>query len=517
MSPIRLVRVIAWCAAALLAVSSTGCAWRQPTPRPTLEDLFQEAVNKSNQNPENTLGDPEMREGAELGPNGELTEKHGKFGPGEFRVTGDGQVTHVEDLEELPAPGSRRVKKNVGQPNMTIINEVFQGNDIREAIQIMAEHAKASVVVDDKVRGVVETTIDNLPFEQALDKILLPLGYVFARHEDHYVVGLTDPESSLFASLSELHEYRPRHHTAEELFEVLPNRLQKYTKVTERTKFIAIDAPHRLAMVIMDRLESIDTPTPQVTLEAMVCVISPDCGLQFGLDWNHAFQVNGRDAFSVGVQNLELSGKFTPFGARHAFDDFAVTQAFVKLLAQNGYLSIRAAPRVTAKDGEKANISISRETFFSPTAVQQGATANGSVIFPQNIQKIDAGITLVLTPTIRGDEVTVNIEKAEVSEDIRTTSADLASNPYPVINRRSVSTTVHVRDGKTIVIGGLVQRQVVERITKIPYLSRIPGMGAMFEQVQRQEKDAEVVIFISPKVTTPTIARDGVVGTSVLR
>jgi type IV pilus assembly protein PilQ len=503
---------------AFAMTSLAGCAWRQPTPRPTLEDLFQEAVNQSNQNPENILGEPDIIDGIEIGPDGEpiSLDSEGKARHAQgLRVTESGGVRHVSDVEELPRPGARA--RLAYPPNETIINELFQDTDIREAIDVLAAQAKVSIIVDDKARGIVNATIDNLPFEKALDKIVLPLGLVYARHEEHYVVGIPDPMSALFPRISELHQYRPKHHRASDLRDVLPSRLQKYTTVTEKSNFIAIDAPKTLAQSIIDQLHEIDTPTPQVTLEAMVCVISPDCGLQFGLDWNHAFQVNGSDAFSVGVQNLELAGKVSPFGVRNAFDDFAVTQAFVKLLAQNGYLSIRAAPRVTAKDGEKAVITIGRETFFSPNPVQTGANSSGNVIFSQNIQKIDSGITLDLTPTIRGDEVTVNIEKAEVSEDIRTTSADLAANPYPVINRRSVSTTVHVRDGKTIVIGGLVQRQVVERITKIPYLSKIPVMGAMFEQVQRQEKDAEVVIFISPKVTTPMIARDGVVGTSIQR
>ena len=98
----------------------------------------------------------------------------------------------------------------------------------------------------------------------------------------------------------------------------------------------------------------------------------------------------------------------------------------------------------------------------------------------------------------------MKIEKAEVSEDIRTTdvSASVQNNPYPLINRRTVSTTVSVRDSETIVIGGLVQRQTVDRISKIPVLGDIPYAGRMFQTVEQLEQDAEVVIFISPRLVT---------------
>ncbi|EGF24896.1 protein containing Type II and III secretion system domain [Rhodopirellula baltica WH47] len=100
--------------------------------------------------------------------------------------------------------------------------------------------------------------------------------------------------------------------------------------------------------------------------------------------------------------------------------------------------------------------------------------------------------------------MTIDIEKAEVSEDVRNATPALSINQYPIINRRSVSTTVSVKDGKTIVIGGLVQRETVDRVNRIPGLSRLPGVGYLFQTTQRQTRDAEVVIFISPRIVRST-------------
>jgi type II secretory pathway component GspD/PulD (secretin) len=165
-------------------------------------------------------------------------------------------------------------------------------------------------------------------------------------------------------------------------------------------------------------------------------------------------------------------------------------------LAQEGYITIRAQPRVTAKDGEKAHISINRETFFS---LQPN---NSSVFFQQSIQKVEAGISLEITPRVHDDMVSVKIGKAEVSEYLRTQTgnADVSGMVNPIIDRRSVSTEVMVRDGHTIVIGGLVQRQTVDRIAQVPFFSSIPIAGKLFESIEKQEQDAEVAIFICPRI-----------------
>ena len=211
--------------------------------------------------------------------------------------------------------------------------------------------------------------------------------------------------------------------------------------------------------------------------------------------------LNGSDVLNVGIQGLAFSGVGSVAGASNAFADFAVTSAFVQLLAQEGYLAIRAAPRVTARDGDQAQIKITRESFFST----QPQSADN--FFRQDIQQVEAGIELDITPVVRGDNITMRIDKAEVSEDIRTSSinTDITENPFPSINRRTVSTTVHVKDGETIVIGGLVQRQTVDRVAQIPVLGSLPGVGRMFQTIESTQQDAEVVIFISPKLVKPCL------------
>lgn len=425
-----------------------------------------------------------------------------------FRVR-QAQAIEMLSPEEIAAPHPEATRASgpaatpIASAGNGLINEEFFETDIREALLLIGEAADVDIIMDETIRGVVNTTLSDVTFVTALEKLLMPLGYVYAMRGNQCIIAPLDPKSPLFPHIAEQYEYRPLHLEAKALLDSIPQSMQPFVRIIGGANTLVIDAPPQYGEMLLERLTKIDQPVPQVVLEAVICVVSPESGKQFGIDWGHAVELDGKDALSLGMNGLAMSGRITPTGLENIFDDFATTSAFIRLLAENGHLSIRASPRVMAKDGEQANISIARESFFTVQPVNNASGQNGAFFFQQDIQKVESGISLDITPRIRGDLVTINIDKAEVSEDVRNINTELATNPFPVINRRSVSTTVHVKDGKTIVIGGLVQRETVDRTNRVPGFSKIPGMGYLFKNTQQQTREAEVVIFISPRIVRP--------------
>jgi type II secretory pathway component GspD/PulD (secretin) len=405
-------------------------------------------------------------------------------------------VRLVSAYEPLAAPqDSVEIVRLPPVRNGPLVSETFVENDVREALQILAAQARVSIIIDEQVGGVTSTVIENEPFEAALETMLLPLGCVYRRVGNQYLVGLPDPESALFPSLAERYDYYARHLSPSELLSLVPDHQKRFIRTSDKRNLMIVEAPRQIAERIVEDLRRSDRCVDQVVLEAMVCVMSPESGLRFGLDLEQGFRVDSEDAaVNLALSGLSVAGQY---GAAElaTVRNFTFTSAFLKALAREGYVSIRAAPRVMAKDGEMAKISIARETYFS---IQPG---NAQLLFRQDIEKVQAGISLDITPVIRGDHITVHIERAEVSEGLDNSAlAEGQSNTFPVINRRQVSTTVHVLDGETITIGGLVQRQQVERINKLPILGNIPYLGILFQQIDRREEENEVVIFISPRI-----------------
>lgn len=463
------------CITAGVFVLFAGCRIHSQIDRKPIEKLVQEALDQGAQRPSPVIETSTPMTHLQVPESATLEQQTA------ILLTSSSLV-----FPQTETPGADAMK----------INEVFDQTDIREAIQVLAGYGQHNVVIDDTVGGVTSAQIKDDTFEVALDKIVMPLGLIWARHEGKYLIAPPDPDSPLFSYISERHQFSPKFHDITPMVALLPPRFKQYIQASSERNIAIVDAPRVISQEILARLQEIDQPIPQVELEAIVCVVSPDSGFRFGVDWGHLVSVNGNNTFNVGMSGLTFKGEASGNGVQDAFSNFAVTSTLVRLLAQEGYLTIRAAPRVTARDGEKAKISIQRETFFSV----QPTTSN--VFFSQNIQKVDSGISLEIIPRIHGDMVNITIEKAEVSEDLRTSDVrpELTNNPYPIINRRQVSTEVNVRDGNTIVIGGLVQRQTIDRVNKIPGLSRIPIAGNLFKTVEKSEQDAEVAIFISPRI-----------------
>jgi type IV pilus assembly protein PilQ len=507
---------------AIVAPTIAGCKNHGEIKKRTVQDLYHEALRSAASRP-GIIQPAVSSSGAMLVPlpygsppgiNGPTTNGSGihNFGkcdglaqvPVPDSVERNAQpaslsVVNAVHLSGLPLPNSMNNVVTAAfyqQASEVLINELFDQTDIREAIQILAGYAKAAVIVDETIGGVTSAQIVDDTFENALQKILMPLGLVYAKSEDRYIIAPPDPDSPLFSYISSRVQFSPSHHEVASLASLLPVRFKKYVQTSPERNILIIDAPTAILEEIQSRLRELDQPIPQVELEAIVCVVSPDSSFRFGVDWGHVVGSGDDQSFKVGVSSLALNSSVSGQGVQDAFSNVAISSAFVRLLADEGYVTIRAAPRVTAKDGEKANISINRETFFS---VQP---SNANVFFRQDLQKVEAGISLEITPRIHHDMVSVAIGKAEVSEDIRssTNSNDNSANSFPIINRRQVSTEVMVRDGHTIVIGGLVQRQTVDRVTKVPYLSRVPLLGKLFQTIEKQEQDAEVAIFITPRI-----------------
>ncbi len=395
-----------------------------------------------------------------------------------FELLEGGRATVIPS--QLPRPSE-------GLP----VSDTFIESDLRQAIQSIATQAKVDVVLGDDVHGVADAVFQNEPFERALRRLLTPAGCVFRKSDGTYLIGTTDPESEMFPLLSGIYEYRTMHTAPENLVKLLPARQQRFVRISDTSNLIVIEAPEQTATRILQSLKYVDRAPPQVDLTVMVCVYSPETNFRFGFDMEHGVNLTG-EAASVALSGLSLSGAVGPSGVS-ALNNFTNTSLVLKALQQEGYLSIKASPSVMARDGEKATIQIGRESYFS---VQQAGVTQ---IFRNDIERVESGIMLDLTPTIRGNRVAIRIDRAEVSEDIRT-GETTGNGQFPVINRRRVSTSVHVNDGETVVIGGLKQNQVVDSVSKFPLLGDIPLAGHLFRRIEKQNTTSEIAIFISPRI-----------------
>jgi type IV pilus assembly protein PilQ len=238
----------------------------------------------------------------------------------------------------------------------------------------------------------------------------------------------------------------------------------------DRQNVVVVSGNGEVLSTVHALLTSIDAPGRQVMIEVRVADVQP---------------VN--DTTDVGVQ---FGGTGFGAGALAQFP-YTVTRSSVLLnaqidtLIQHGRASILAEPRIATLNNREASLLIGEQYPV--------VTVNQQTGFP-TVQTIDVGVRLRLTPTI-GDDGTITAElHPEYSQIIG------FNDSFPIIANRKIDANLRVRDGETIVLGGLFQDVDSETITKFPILGDLPVLGAFFRNRQTTHSKDEVVFFITPHV-----------------
>jgi type II secretory pathway component GspD/PulD (secretin) len=223
-------------------------------------------------------------------------------------------------------------------------------------------------------------------------------------------------------------------------------------------------------------IATLDVASPQVMFEVKVADVTPvddssNVGFEFG-----GVDITGLPA--IGSAAYAFTGGTIPVIVR------------LNALVSNGHASILATPKLVTVNNKEADLSIG-ETY--------PIVYSTSVFGGQNVQYVDIGVHLRLTPTIGSDgSVTAELHP-DYSELIGYTSTG-----YPIVATRKIDSTLRVKDNETIVLGGLMRDTTSETISKLPWLSEIPILGKFFQNKQTSRERDEIVFLITPHVIYPT-------------
>ncbi|HTA38337.1 MAG TPA: secretin N-terminal domain-containing protein [Candidatus Acidoferrales bacterium] len=224
-------------------------------------------------------------------------------------------------------------------------------------------------------------------------------------------------------------------------------------------------------------IATLDIASPQVMFEVKVADVTP---------------INDSSNFGFEFGGLDINGMPTIGSAAYSFTGGTIP-VIVRLnaLVSTGRASSLATPKLVTINNKEADLTIG-ETY--------PIVYSTSVFGGQNVQYVDIGVHLRLTPTIGTDgSVTAELHP-EYSELIGYTSTG-----YPIVANRKIDSTLRVADNQTIVLGGLMRDTSSETISKIPWLSAIPILGKFFQNKQMSHERDEIVFLITPHVIYPGV------------
>ena len=373
------------------------------------------------------------------------------------------------------------------QKEPTVTNVFFE-TDIREALRDVSAQVGINIIADNTVAGYVSLEVKDVPLEKCLQMMLAGGGYTFRKMDGYYLVGAPDPDNPSFDLLTTTEFIKLNYIKATDVPQLLSGFFSPYIQVNEATNTLTITSSPKIIARIKEDLAKIDRPPRQIMIEALVTDLSQEARKELGIDWSWTFNTDtGPFTESGGINYTDLIGSLSYATTAGFTREVLIT---LRRLIEEGKAKIRANPRVATLDGEEARIFIGKEEYYT--------IVTGPVTYPYTrLEMISVGITLKITPYIADTgEITVQIEP-EVSDVVGKGAEEL-----PVVSKRTVSTIVRVRDSETIVIGGLLSQREIERITRVPILSKIPGLGALFRSQTKSLEEKEVAIFITPHILT---------------
>ena len=433
------------------------------------------------------------------------------------------------------------------------LNE-FEGDDVAQVLRLLARQCKISLVVSDKIseaQPAMKVTMrleDKSPMD-AIKIIVRAKGLILDQDDSVYYVKTKEEKD---AEPTEAGYYTFSYGTAEKALPLLAAQLvsKVVPQFDPRTNTVFYREVESNLKNIKHFLETIDQPTKQVMIEARLVEVTANPQQSYGLNWAgvvgnsslpQTFRYGGSspESNTINLQTNPTTGAVTPVsvpstlptaavssngtlsptdfllnastgmgGLLRAFGgQFAILSApqmtlTMRFLNEDADAEFLANPRVVTADNQQATIKITRN---QPVPQLNFNEQTAQAVFG-GFQDKNYGNTLTVTPSINKDDfVTLNVKPEisnKVADSVFTFSGATVSSP--IIDTRKLESTVLIKSGDTLAIGGLLQDEITKTHNKVPVLGDLPIIGYAFQEHVNSRTKRNLLVFV-----TPTIIKQG--------
>jgi type IV pilus assembly protein PilQ len=420
----------------------------------------------------------------------------------------------------------------------------FQDLETRAVLQLIADFSGLNIVVSDTVQGSVTLRLQNVPWDQALDIVMTTKGLDMRRNGNVIIVAPAEEiaarEQAELEAQQALQILEPlrsefiqvNYAKAAELATLIQGEgtnsmlsERGSIAIDERTNTLLVTDTAGTLATVRRLVTQLDIPVRQVLIESRVVIVNDDysreLGVRFGTtsandnSGNGLIGVTGTGAgagLMVGAPAIGVPGgpatpaPAPPIGSRYNVNlpvaspagsialailgnDYLVDLELSALQAE-GDGRVISTPRIVATNQREARILQGTEIPYQESS-SSGAT---TVSFKQAV------LSLQVTPQITPDNriiMDLLVTKDSVGEVV---SSGQAGGFIPSIDKRELTTQVVVADGETVVLGGVYETELRNAVNKVPGLGNIPGLGYLFRSRTTTNNNAELLIFVTPKI-----------------
>jgi type IV pilus assembly protein PilQ len=428
-----------------------------------------------------------------------------------------------------PATGAQ-ASRYTGEPISVNLKDV----DLKDFFRLIHEISGLNVVLDPNVKGSLTIVLDEVPWDQALDIVLVNNGLDKQLNGNVLRVATRDTLKKEAETARDLQKAQ-----AEAVAPVTVTRVLSYAKsstmkdtlkkfLSTRGDIFSDDRSNQLVIrdipsvipTIDNLIRQLDRKSQQVEIEARVVQASRSFSQDIGVQWGFAgTTTSGRSVFGgvpgVGISPVQTgsglpqppliatgtgtnTGTGLPFNVNlgagaptsgfyfgHRSPNFAV-DLYITAAEAKGVGKLLSKPKVITQNNEKATVK-------QGTKIPIQTTINNTI----SVQYIDAVLKLEVTPQITAEGTVfmdVLVENTQIDNGIPRVSG------IPALDTQSAETKVLVADGGTVVIGGIIVTQQQTSVTQVPFLGSIPVVGRLFREQAVTITSSELLFFLTPRI-----------------
>lgn len=426
-------------------------------------------------------------------------------------------------VQPLDKPNRQTPRAVIDSGSNGKISLRIQNADIREVLDMLSEQGNMNILASNSVQGKVSCTLTDVDIESALSAILRSTGYTARRDGKFIFVGTAEEFTTMAHALDRISTrvYRPNYITAAELQKLIQPLL------TERVGIVSVSTPAQMGiqtssdqaggnlysgsdvvvvrdyeavLVQIDQMfREVDVRPPQVHIEAMILSVKLSDKDKFGVNFE-LLRDKANVRLAVGKPETPLTSMTLEKGAlKFGFLDSSLA-AFLEALETIGDTNVIATPRLMVLNKQRAEIQIGEKKGYVSTTVTETSST-------QSVEFLDVGALLRIRPFISSD----GIIRMEVHPELSDGAVEITGG-FTLPNKEvtQVTTNIMVRDGCTVVIGGLMRENLTSTVNQLPLLGNLPLVGWMFRHSTETVERREVLVLITPHIVyEPDTCREG--------
>lgn len=391
--------------------------------------------------------------------------------------------------------------------------------DIREVLNMLAARAGVNMIYSADVAGTVTLNLNRVPFDEAFKTILNVQGLAAQQAGDN-ILRIASPATLLAEQTRAFLQtrvfflnYAKAEDIKTQVLAVAAAEGRKSSCVTDAANNAIVVTDSAMGLETTARLiRSLDRVPKQVVIEAKLVEVSLESSFDMGVNWGYSsMDSKGRyvgmndSANMVKVNGVDVPfPSYTDTGVKLASKNIYgglrlgrigsnyILDIAIQAAAKKGKAKVLSDPKVATLNNKEATINITNQLPYDTAEV---TTTNGISNTTYKTTYVTTGIILKVTPTINSDgRITMKINPVVSQPSVASGSV------APAVDTRSTDTNVIVRDGETIVIGGLIHDAQSDYVYKVPLFGDIPLIGALFRKKSVSRSRMELLIFVTPRI-----------------